>query len=137
MSPTHWILITVIIAWSLAMWAGAWQATQKELMKHRERLAMIEKGLPLPAEEPPGAQPLQTLMGTTGGRSRAENDQRMVDAIRFLGIMTIAGGIAVWFLLMILDQWNAGVGIGGMMVILGAALVITTMRAVWVKRRDQ
>lgn len=135
LSPTHIIVITVILAWTAVMIAGSWQANQKELMKHRERLAMIDKGVPMP-EAPTvlPAAPMQALMGTTSADTQAEKERQMLDFIRFLGILTIGAGIAIWFLLVVLDQWNGAVGIGGMMVILGVALIATTMRALRIRR---
>ena len=57
----------------------------------------------------------------------------MLDFIRFLGILTIGGGVAIFFLLVVLGQWEGAVGVGGMMVILGTALIVTTMRALYVR----
>ena len=50
MQPGHWIVITLIIAWAAVVLGAMWQANQKAWLRHRERLAMIEKGIPLPPE---------------------------------------------------------------------------------------
>jgi hypothetical protein len=51
--------------------------------------------------------------------------------------MTIGAGIGIWFLLVVLDQWKGAVAVGGMMVIIGVALILTTMRALRIRRQDQ
>ena len=133
MEPGHWIIITLIVAWAAAMIAGAWQANQKELMKHRERLALIEKGLPVPEEPVAPAAPLQALMGTSRVSDPAEMERRMLDFIRFLGILSIGGGAGIFFLLTVLGEWQGAVGIGGLMVIVGVALIVTSIRALYAR----
>jgi len=134
MEPGHWIVITLIVAWGVAMVAGAWQANQKDMMKHRERLALIEKGLPLPPEPEPGPNPLQTLIGARRDEDPEERERKGLEAVRFLGIMTMGVGVGVFFLLVVLDQWTGAVGVGGLMLIVGASLILTTMRALRVRR---
>jgi len=134
MEPGHWIVITLIVAWGVAMVAGAWQANQKDMMKHRERLALIEKGLPLPPEPEPGPNALQTLIGARRDDDAEERERKGLEAVRFLGIMTMGVGVGVFFLLVVLDQWTGAVGVGGLMLIVGASLILTTMRALRVRR---
>jgi hypothetical protein len=134
MEPGHWIVVTLIVAWAVAMVAGAWQANQQELMKHRERLALIEKGLPLPAEPEPAASPIQNLMGVRRDEDPDKRERKSLEAVRFIGVMTIGVGAGLFFLLVVLDQWQGAVGVGGLMVIVGVTLILTTMRALRVRR---
>jgi hypothetical protein len=127
MEPGYWIVITLIVAWAAVVLGAMWQANQKALLRHRERLAMIEKGLPLPSE-PPVASPWRALQGLATSDERAV-ERRMVGFIRFIGILTVAAGIGLYFLLTIIGEWHAGVGFGGMAVIVGSALILTTVRA--------
>jgi hypothetical protein len=137
MEPGHWIILTLIVAWAVVMVAGVWQANQKELMKHRERLAMIERGLPLPTDPVPAASPVQNLLGIKH-EDPEERERKGLEAVRFIGMMTIGIGVGLFFLLMVLDQWQGAVSIGGLMLILGVTLILTTMRAMRVRRgRDQ
>jgi len=50
----------------------------------------------------------------------------MVGFIRFIGILTVAAGIGLYLLLTIIGEWRAGVECGGMTVIVGSALILTT-----------
>jgi hypothetical protein len=127
MEPGYWIVITLIVSWAAVMLGAMWQANQKALLRHRERLAMIEKGLPLPSE-PPLMSPWRALQGSATTDERAV-ERRMVGFIRFIGILTVAAGIGLYFLLTIIGEWRAGVGFGGMTVIVGSALILTTVRA--------
>jgi hypothetical protein len=127
MEPGYWIVITLIVAWAAVVLGAMWQANQRALLRHRERLAMIEKGLPLPSE-PPSMSPWRALYGSATTDERAD-EQRMLGFIRFIGILTVAAGIGLYFLLTIASEWRAGVGFGGMTVIVGSALILMTVRA--------
>ena len=134
MQPGHWIVITLIIAWAAVVLGAMWQANQKAWLRHRERLAMIEKGIPLPPE--PTVPGWQVLRGPQGIDGRAE-ERRLLEFIRFVGLLTVVGGIGLYFLLTILGQWGAGVGLGGMAVLVGLGLVLTTVRALRVERHQR
>ena len=51
--------------------------------------------------------------------------------------LVVSGGIGLYFLLTILGQWGAGVGLGGMAVLVGLGLVLTTVRALRVERHQR
>lgn len=136
LEAAHWVFIVVIAAWSLIMFFGMWQAHQKEAMRHRERLAMIEKGLPLPPE-PSTVSPLQAISGATLTGDPVERERRLLEFVRFIGILTVAAGVGLYLLLTIMDQWRAGVGIGGLMVMLGCGFILTTLRALRVRQKVQ
>jgi hypothetical protein len=132
MQPGHWIVVTLIIAWAAVVLGAMWQANQRALQRHRERLASIEKGLPLPVE-PTAVSPWHVLRGPTPTNRGAE-ERRLLEFIRFVGTLTVAAGVGLYFLLTMLGQWEAGVGFGGMTVIVGIALILTTVRALRVER---
>jgi hypothetical protein len=135
MQPGHWIVITLIIAWAAVVLGAMWQANQRALLRHRERLLMIERGLQLPME-PTSVSPWRVLRGPTNTNGSAE-ERRLLQFIRFVGILTVAAGVGLYFLLTILSQWEAGVGFGGMAVIVGIALILMTVRALRVERRHR
>jgi hypothetical protein len=127
MEASYWIVLALIAAWTAVVLGAMWQANQRALLRHRERLAMIEKGLPLP--------PLTTTMsawralqGSATTDERAD-EQRMLGLIRFIGILTVAAGIGLYFLLLMIGEWDAGVGFGGMAVMVGGALILVAVRA--------
>jgi hypothetical protein len=134
MEPGHWILITLIIAWAAVMLGATWHASQRALHRHRERLSMIEKGLPLPPEQS-ALSPWGIIRGETAADNSIQRERRLLSFIRFVGIMTLAAGAGVYLLLTIMSQWEAGVAIGGLMVIVGSALILTVVRALSVRRR--
>ena len=127
MEARYWIVITLIVAWAAVVLGAMRQAHQRALPRHRERLAMIEKGLPLPSD-PPTMSPWRALQGS-GPTDQGAEEQRMVGFIRFIGILAVAAGIGLYFLLTIIGEWRAGVGFGGMTVIVGSALILVTVRA--------
>jgi hypothetical protein len=117
----------VIMAFSLLVLAGVaviWMSMQSRRqireMEHRERLAMIERGLvPSPEVDPGGfeermAAPRQETPG--GMRSRSA------------GIMMIGLGFAFMFLLTFAARSpEAGIGIGGAFALLGAAFFVNAL----------
>ena len=127
MEASYWIVIALIVAWAAVVLGAMRQANQRALLRHRERLAMIEKGLPLPPD-PPAMTPWRALQGSAPTDEGAE-ERRLLGLIRFIGILTVAAGIGLYFLLTIIGEWRAGVGFGGMAVIVGGALILVTVRA--------
>jgi len=127
MEASYWIVIALIVAWTAVVLGAMWQANQRALLRHRERLAMIEKGLPLPPETPT-MSPWRALQGSATTDERAD-EQRMLGLIRFIGILTVAAGIGLYFLLLMIGEWDAGVGFGGMAVMVGGALILVAVRA--------
>jgi hypothetical protein len=135
MQPAHWIVITLVVAWAAVVLAAMWQANQRALHRHRERLAMIEKGLPVPSESPV-TSPWRALQGAAGSGDHAV-ERRMLDFIRFVGTLTVAAGIGLFLLLNVMDEWRAAVGFGGLTVLIGIALILTTTRALMITRRHR
>jgi len=134
MEPGHWILVTLIIAWAVVMLGAMWYANQRAVQRHRERLSMIDKGLPLPPD-PSLVSPWRIIRGDTTTDNSGQRERRLLDFIRFIGILMVAAGVGVYFLLTIVGQWEAGVGLGGMMIIVGGALILTIARALLARRR--
>jgi hypothetical protein len=87
-----------------------YRARMREL-RHKERLAMIEKGLVPPPEfaaAPPGSAP--------SSRSRS------------LGIIIVGLGFALMFLIGIAGgALDVGIGVGGAVAILGAAFIVRSV----------
>jgi hypothetical protein len=87
-----------------------YRARMREL-RHKERLAMIEKGLIPPPEfaaAPPGSAPVN--------RSRS------------LGIIIVGLGFALMFLIGIAGgALDAGIGVGGAVAIVGAAFIVRSI----------
>jgi hypothetical protein len=134
MGPGHWIVITLIVAWVVVMRGVMWQTNQRALQRHRERLALIERGLPLPPE--PASDSLWRAVSATNTGHLSDREHRMMVFIRFLGILMIAGGGGVYLLLTIVSQWDAGVGVGGLMVVVGIGMIAAATRALRLGRRQ-
>jgi Domain of unknown function (DUF6249) len=111
--PVVVIAITLIGGVAIVL-AGMYQRIRTLEMAHRERLAMIERGLVPPPERDPEAFE-QSLRSRRVGASRATA----------AGIVTIALGVALALLISVTaGQPNVGVGVGGAIAILGLAFVI-------------
>jgi hypothetical protein len=87
-------------------------------MRHRERMAMIERGqIPL-AEPSGGASSAQRLDATAARSSRSLS----------LGIIVVGLGLAMMTIIGIAgDSPEVGVGVGGAVAILGGAFIVRSL----------
>jgi hypothetical protein len=93
------------------------QHTKKLEMQHRERLAMIERGLVPP---PPGANVQRALSqpASRSGRSAAPRHTS-------LGVAIVGVGLALMLIISVAGgSPDAGVGVGGAIAVLGAAFIV-------------
>ena len=120
----------VVVLFGMMILAGVavlWMAMQSRRrireMEHRERLAMIERGL-IP---PPELDPLLFERRTgVGGGSHTPAASRS----RSIGVMMIGAGLGLMFLITVASgEAGTGVGIGGAFAILGAAFYVNAMLA--------
>src|SRR5689334_1680674 len=111
LEPSHFIILTLIGGWVIVMLTGARHAHEKERMKHLERLAMIEKGLVPPVEPSTPESVLHTMTGAKSQDDSAERERKALESVRFIGVLAIGGGVAVWFMLTVLDEWKDAVAI--------------------------
>ena len=94
------------------------QRSQQLEMQHRERMAMIERGQ-VPFDAPHSAQRLIS----PGGRSTATASRYMS-----LGIIVVAIGLGLMTIVSVAGGApEAGVGIGGAIVILGLAFIANSL----------
>ena len=113
--------IFVITAGIIVIWMAMQSRRHFREMAHRERLAMIERGLiPSPESDP---MAFETAVGTAkpaepwrGNRSRSA------------GVTMIALGLAFMFLLSFTAREpEVGIGVGGAFAILGVAFFVNSM----------
>ncbi|HET7218974.1 MAG TPA: DUF6249 domain-containing protein [Vicinamibacterales bacterium] len=115
-------LFTLLTVAGLAvMWMGLQSRRQQLEMQHRERLAMIERGLLPPPELDPEA--FERQLGKGPARETTSSSRW-----RGAGIMMIGLGLALIFLLSFAAREPyIGLGVGGAFVLLGAAFVVNAM----------
>jgi hypothetical protein len=115
------IVVALVILSALAViWMGMNSRRQIREMEHRERLAMIERGLLPPPEIDPEAFEHRFR------RTRAETQGSV--RFRSAGIMMIGLGLAFMFLVSFAGgATGAGVGIGLAFAILGAAFLANAL----------
>jgi hypothetical protein len=119
-------ILTVI---GLLILAGLWirRRTQLSEMAHRERMAMIEKGL-VPPPEQSAFEEIFGPAALAGGEApawRPPQDGSAQARYRTRGVTTIAIGIGLMLLLGVgfgLDR--TGLGLGGAIAVLGVGLVV-------------
>jgi len=120
--------IIVVIIGSLSILAGLaviWMAMQSRRhireMEHRERLAMIERGLVPPPELDPAAFERKiggTRAPASPGAARARSG----------GVMMITLGLALMFMLSFAaGEPGVGIGIGGAFALLGAGFFVNSL----------
>jgi hypothetical protein len=121
----EFIVVTISSLGILSGVAVIWMAMQSRRqireMEHRERLAMIERGLVPPPEVDPAAFD-RRFAGT-----RAPESPGAVRA-RSGGVIMIALGLAIMFMLSFAaGEPDVGIGIGGAFALVGAGFVVNSM----------
>lgn len=118
------IPIVAILAWAAITLFGMHQAARRRELAHRERLAMIERGLvPTPDKDP---EQFERMMG--GWHPMGWDRSRAYARHRSAGIMMICVGIGVGFMMwMSAENTRTAIGIGGMIAMIGVAFLINSM----------
>lgn len=105
------VFIMVVLAGVSIVIMGLRQRSHQLEMQHRERMAMIERGI-VPAPETVGTGS-HRLADAAGSRSLS------------LGIVTVAAGLGLMTLIGVaFGEAEVGVGVGGAIAILGAAFIV-------------
>ena len=97
---------------------GLKQRSQQLEMRHRERMAMIERGQ-IPLAEPTGTTPYTHRVDSIAARSSRSLS---------LGIIVVGLGLAIMTIISIAgDSAEVGIGIGGAVAILGGAFIVRSL----------
>lgn len=106
----------VLLAGVFIVYQGLRQRSMQLEMRHKERMAMIERGIVPAAPEPI----MVRRGGTTSSRSLT------------LGIVVLAFGLALTTIISVAGESPAvGIGLGGGIAILGIAFIINSMVGRW------
>ena len=111
-------ITAIICVFTLAIVKALAQSRIREL-EVRERIAMIERGLvPAPEADPRGFERAMGRLDRVQGAPRAER-------LRGGGIVLIGVGLGLTLLLSLTADLRVGLGVGGFLVILGAAVFVS------------
>lgn len=130
-----WVAIAAITGWALLTLYRMYQAGQARDRLHRERLAMIDKGLVPPPESDP--RQFERMMdwhpSSAGSRDRGSRSLRT-------GLLTIATGIGLALMnyLQAGDALDArrGLGVGALLAVIGIAFLVNAMFEARSRRSD-
>ena len=112
------IPLAVIFGGIVVIALGMFQRTKVLEMAHRERLAMIERGLVPPPSEHPEMRG-EAVRGVVSAKVRRSMT---------LGILLIGTGLGLGLLIGFAgDSPEAAVGVGGAVVVVGGALVVNAL----------
>jgi hypothetical protein len=114
-------LVLPVLAGVAIIWMAMRSRWQIREMAHRERLAMIERGLVPPPETDP-----ETFERQTGIARMPESPS--ATRTRSAGVIMIGFGLALTFLIAFAaESPSVGIGIGGAFAVLGAAFYYNAM----------
>jgi hypothetical protein len=103
------------------IYMGLRQRSQQLEMRHRERMAMIERGQ-IPLAEPSGATPYSHRLDA--GAARSSRSSRSLS----LGIIVVGFGLAMMTIISIAgNSAEVGIGVGGAVAILGGAFIVRSL----------
>jgi hypothetical protein len=122
-------LVLTVVAFAMITGAvivfiiGTIQRGKAREMAHRERLAMIERGLAPPPEVDPGR--FERAMGQPGWD---EEVAKRAARYRRIGVIFMGIGAGLWFIITFASgAGEQGFGIGGAVAVLGAAFYINSV----------
>jgi len=119
------VLALIILAGAGLMMAALVNRRKMREMEHRERLAMIERGLMPSPEADPGR--FESAAGFTPARGLAIDERTSATAVRYrtAGILLIGLGLGLTILITFTaGEPEIGIGVGGAWAILGAASLL-------------
>ena len=112
------VFVSLIVAGVFTIIAGMRHRARVLEMVHRERLAMIERGLVPPTEQPTSPYDQYTQ------RDRAKRSNRMLS----VGIVIVGLGLAIAMLIGFASREpRIAAGVGGAIVVLGLAFIVTAL----------
>ena len=116
-----WVAIAAITGWAVLTLYRMHVAGRAREQAHRERLAMIEKGLVPPPEADPGQ--FERMMDWHP--SRPWEPDRYRDSLR-TGIILIGVGVGLATMLYLMNAGGA-MGVGALLIVMGAAFLVIAM----------
>ena len=117
-----WVAIAAITGWAVLTLYRMHVASKARELVHRERLAMIERGLVPPPETDPGQfERMMDWHPSHGTEMRADHSRRV-------GILLVALGVGFGVMMYFLnDDIRRGVGIGALLFLIGVAFLVNAM----------
>ena len=111
------VFVTGMFLGVFIIFLGLRQRSQQLEMRHRERMAMIERGQ-IPLSEPAGGPPIRRTAPAGSSRSLS------------VGIITVGLGLALMTIISIAGESpEVGVGVGGAVAVLGSAFIVRSLVA--------
>ena len=121
--------LPVLMLVGLFLLAALWISRRARMREwaHRERIAMIEKGLVPPAELYPGG-PALSVVETALASEGVARSSRVATRFRSAGVMFVGLGVALALIIGVTaGKPNVGLGLGGAIVALGAAMIVNAV----------
>lgn len=113
------IPLAAISGWIIVAVVRMISRTRIRELEIRERIAMIERGLVPPPEKDPG--------GFERAMDRRDRGRRPSGRHQRAGIILIGVGFGLMMLIGMTDEVRHGIGVGGFLVLLGLAFVISNL----------
>jgi hypothetical protein len=112
-------MVLIIFAGVAVIWMAMWNRRHIRELEHRERLAMIDRGLIPPPELDPAGFETRTGLAAPPTQSAARS--------RSAGVLLIGLGLAMMMLISFTaGAPEIGIGVGGAFALLGAAFFINS-----------
>lgn len=117
-----WVAIAAITGWALITLYRMHLAGQARDRLHRERLAMIERGLVPPPESDPGQfERMMDWNPRRGTETRLEHSRRV-------GLILVAVGIGNGLMMYFINHDSGrAIGVGAVLVLIGVAFLVNAM----------
>jgi hypothetical protein len=119
----YYIPVVAIAGWVVLSLYGMYLRSRRRELAHRERLAMIERGIAPPPESDPAR--FEQLTGLSDDLSAELRRDIRAGRARRAGVVLMGVGVGVGWLLAFTATSRVGLGVGGMIFILGLTFFLS------------
>ena len=125
MSSGQVIFLAMLGAWLVITVVGMLIGLRRKEHAHRERVAMIERGIAPPPEMYPNMYeaPPWVQGDKEPAHVRERHAPRRATVARKLGILICFGAVGVAWMLFVFGEEQAALGVGGLLVMFGLAFI--------------
>jgi hypothetical protein len=127
LSGGQFIFLFLVLVWLVIVVTGMLISMRRREQAHRERLAMIERGLAPPPEMYPNKYDAPPWAGGGNGPWTRRDQPQPRYFARKLGVLTIFAAAGIGWLLFVLNEERVALAIAGLIGMIGVGLIIISL----------
>lgn len=125
LSGGQFIFLAMLFAWLVITVLGMFMGMRRKEHAHRERVAMIERGLAPPPEMYPNMYEAPPWAQGPEVQVRRERKAPLPAVVsRKLGVLILFGAAGIAWLIFLVDSPRVALGVGGLLGMIGLAFIV-------------